>query len=201
LLEKGVKITNDGISIAREVQLEDEIQDLALRKAREASVRANEQAGDGSTTTILLTHKVLEAVSQETGTGIIQKRPTADVIRQISQEKNEVIERLKESATPITSKEELIRSAVVSLEDEELGELIGSAQWDLGPEGVLIADKSNDTKVSIERVSGIRIGTEGAGNSIGKCLHASPDALSCFFAVPDNFIEVHLRLLLRVGSL
>ena len=47
LIEKGLRITNDGANIAKEIQLDDEIEDLALRKAREASIKANEKAGDG----------------------------------------------------------------------------------------------------------------------------------------------------------
>lgn len=157
LMEKGLRITNDGISIAKEIQLEDEIEDLALRKAREASVKANEKGGDGSTTTILLTHKILESVSEATGTGAIKKRPTVDVLSQINREKETVEAALKDMATPIESVEQLIDSATVSVEDKELGTLIGQAQWELGPEGVLIAEISNNPTTTVERVPGIRI--------------------------------------------
>lgn len=158
LIEKGLRITNDGIRVAEHIQLEDEIEDLALRKAREASIRANDKAGDGSTTTILLTHKILERVVKETGMGgFTKKRPTVDVIRQINKEKDEVIAKLQEMATPIETKEQLVDSAIVSVEDQELGKLIGEAQFELGPDGFLTATETNDRETTIERVVGIRI--------------------------------------------
>lgn len=156
LLEKGLRITNDGISVGRELQLEDEIEDLALRKAREAATKANDMAGDGSTTTMLLTYKILERVMKETGEGgFTKRRPTVEVIHQIEKEKLEVLSKL--IPTPITSLQEMIDSATVSVEDRHLGSLIGEAQWELGPQGFLLAEESNNPVTTIERVKGIRI--------------------------------------------
>ncbi len=156
--EKGLRITNDGIKVAQEMQREDEIEDMALRKVREASTRANDKAGDGSTTTILLAHKILERVIREVGMGgFAKKRPTVDVIRQINKEKDEVIAKLHEMATPITTKEQLVQSATVSVEDPELGKMLGEAQFELGPDGFLTAEEVNEPTVRIERVRGIRI--------------------------------------------
>lgn len=158
LLEKGLRVTNDGVTIAGQLQLEDEIEDLALRKAREASVRANDKAGDGSTTTILLTWKILERIMKEAGSGgFTKKRPTVEVLRQIDREKDEVIAKLKEVATPIETKEQLIHSATVSVEDPELGKIIGEAQFDVGPDGFLMAEEVNERDTRVERVIGIRI--------------------------------------------
>lgn len=158
LLEKGLRVTNDGVTIASQLQLEDEIQDLALRKAREAGVRANDKAGDGSTTTILLTHKIFKRVLKESGTGgFAKKRPTVEVLRQVEREKDEVIAKLKDMATPVETVEQLVHSATVSVEDPALGKLIGTAQFDLGPDGFLTAEEVNDRETSVERVIGIRI--------------------------------------------
>lgn len=158
LVEKGLRITNDGVSVAKEMQLEDELEDLSLRKTREAAQRANDKAGDGSTTTILLTYKILERVIKEAGMGgFAKKRPTVDVLRQIAKEKDEVVAKLQAMATPITTKEALVDSATVSVEDRDLGRIIGEAQFELGPDGFLVAEDTNEPETRIERVVGIRI--------------------------------------------
>ena len=158
LIEKGLRITNDGISIASEVQSSDEIEDLALRKVREAASKANDQSGDGSTTTIHLTNEILKESSKKLGQGtIVGSTTTAGLIRQIQAEKEEVIEKLQKLATPIESKEELVRSAIVSVEDEELGQLIGETQWELGPDGVILAEQTAENRTYIERIPGIKI--------------------------------------------
>lgn len=158
LIEKGLRITNDGISIASEVQSNNEIEDLALRKVREAASKANDQSGDGSTTTIHLTNEILKESSKKLGQGtIVGSTTTAGLIRQIQAEKEEVIEKLQKLATPIESKEELVRSAIVSVEDEELGKLIGETQWELGPDGVILAEQTAENRTYIERIPGIKI--------------------------------------------
>lgn len=158
ILEKGLRITNDGITIAREVQLENEHQDMGLRKARDAAAKANDQAGDASTTTITLVHEIASELDQKLGDGrTVGAKTTGELMRQLSREKDEVIEKLMGMATPITTEEELIRSAVVSTEDEELGRLIGAAQWALGPNGQILAEETNQTETTIEPINGIRI--------------------------------------------
>lgn len=158
LLENGLRITNDGVSIASQIQLDDEIQDLGIRKVREAATKANDQGGDGSTTTVLLTVAIAEEAASRLGTGTtVGNITTASLIKKIDDEKSEVVEKLRATVKMIESEEELIRSAVVSVEDEELGQMIGKAQWELGPEGVILAEQTAETQTYIEKVPGIRI--------------------------------------------
>lgn len=158
LLEKGFRITNDGVSIANEVELADEIENLGAQKLKESARKTNDQAGDGTTTNITLSYAILEALDEQIGSGTtVSTKQTASLIKQLKEEKDEIIKKLKASATPITTKEELIRSAVVSVEDEELGKLIGEAQWDLGPDGVILAEQTAETTTYIEPIKGIRI--------------------------------------------
>jgi chaperonin GroEL len=158
ILEKGLRITNDGVSIAKEITLDNEVQDLGLRKTRQAAERANDQVGDGSTTCITLAVDIATEVGSKLGDGkVVGSKSTAQLLKQLHQEKDEVIQKLQDAATPITTEEELVRSAVVSVEDEELGELIGKTQFALGPEGYIIPEETIDTKTTVERVLGIRV--------------------------------------------
>lgn len=166
LLQKGVKITNDGISIAKEIQLKDEIEDLALRIAREAAVKTNDEAGDGTTTALTLTQAVLEeAFRLLPGKKLVGKKSVIQVRKQIAEECKEVVAKLTASAKKVESREELIQIATVALQDKALAELIGGVQWDLGPEGTIIPEESNDTEDSVERIHGIRI-DNGFGTSL-----------------------------------
>lgn len=191
LIEKGVKITNDGVSIAKEIQLEDEAQDLALRKIREACTRTNDKAGDGTTTAMTLSYEILDAASRAIGTGgFVNKKSTAEVIRQIEREKTEVIEKLTESATPITSEEQLVKSAIVSVEDDFIGEIIGKAQWELGADGILLAEESNDLTTSVERVYGVKIDNGlGATQVINNQEKQSLDVSDCPVVLTSHTVE------------
>jgi chaperonin GroEL len=161
LLEKGRKITNDGYSISAEMcnTLEDEYERLGALVAHEASAKTNDMVGDATSTAWALT----EAITKEavrylpTEKTIKAKKNVAEVTKMIQESKEYVISELEKSKKPIESKEELIKSALVSVEDEKLADLIGSMQWELGPEGIIIAEEVNEKESSIEKVTGIRI--------------------------------------------
>lgn len=157
LLEKGNKITNDGDTVARELELKDEIEQRGLAHLRSATIEANQQLGDGSTTTTIFAQAILKEAVKLLGSSrtVMGKKKPAEVLAQIEKERKEVTDKLMAMAKPITTEQELIESARVSVGDEELAKLIGSAQFKLGPEGVLISEESNDLVSSVEFVSGL----------------------------------------------
>lgn len=158
-IEKGNRITNDGVTIAREITLKDEIENRGVTILREAAIKTNDQAGDGTTTAITLAQAILKEASKYLGSSktIAGKKTAAEVIRIIDKECKEVIVKLDEMATPIKTRQDLINSAKVSVEDEELGELIGGAQWEVGKTGRLVAEETVELKSSVEKIKGMRI--------------------------------------------
>lgn len=163
-LEKNERPTNDGISIAREFQLQDEVQNKGVKAMREAAEKVVMEVGDGTSSVIVFGEAIYEKMSKSLGKeGVMGKKP-AELKVQLMKEKDEVIEKLKLMATPITTVEELIDSARVSVEDDEMGKLIGEAQWQLGPNGYLLAEETAERTSSIEITKGIRI-DNGFGTS------------------------------------
>lgn len=164
-LEKRRVPTNDGKKIAQEFQLNDEIQNLGVIAIREAALKTDEEVGDGTTTATTLAWAIFDSASQFLGKiGVIGQKTPYEIVKQIEQERKEVTEKLIALATPIETKEQLIASARVAVGDEELGNLIGSAQWDLGKDGILLAEETAERVSSVERVHGIRI-DNGFGTS------------------------------------
>lgn len=161
------RITNDGVTIAREIQCEDEIEDLGRATMLEICSQTNELAGDGTTTAITLGEAFLLAFSKLFGSGNVvgNKISISELRAKVQKELNFVLEKLVEMAKPVSSKEELIQVAKIAVEDDALADLIGSAQWDLGKEGTILPEISNDREDSIERVNGIRI-DNGYGSSL-----------------------------------
>ena len=105
LLEKGLKITNDGISIAKEIQMKDEIEDLALRIVREVAVKTNEEAGDGTTTALTLAQAILkEALRLLPGKKLKGQKSATQIRKQLQEECEQVVKRLNEISTPIKTK-------------------------------------------------------------------------------------------------
>jgi chaperonin GroEL len=161
LLEKGNKITNDGYTIASELAptIKDEFERRGALVAQDACSKTNDQVGDFSSTAWALTEAIVkEAIRYLPNEKSIKAKKTySEVAKMIEDSKEKVIAELDLLKTPIESKESLIKSALVSVEDEELANLIGGMQWELGPEGVIIAEEVNETKSSIEKVTGIRL--------------------------------------------
>lgn len=173
VLEKGLRITNDGYTIAREVTLPDEIEDLGQRVLKEACSKVNDQAGDGTTTAIVLAQAILkECLLYLPGGKVIGGASPFQLLKKLEEEKTLVLEKLKDRATKVASKEELVAVTKVSAEDDDLSQLIGGTQWDLGPEGSILVEESNDKECSIERIKGVRIdngfGTSRVINNIEK---------------------------------
>lgn len=159
LIEKGLRITNDGMRVAQEITLEDEVEDLGARKIKEAMAKSNDVVGDGSTTIAILAGAILKESERQLGKeGTVSGRmTTASFIKKLKSERDEIVEKLRAQATPIESEEELIKSAIVSVEDETIGELIGKTQFDLGKEGYLLAEEVPEPGITVERVSGVRL--------------------------------------------
>lgn len=168
LLEKKNRVTNDGVTVARAMEHPEEIPNRGLIAAREAAVKTVDEVGDGTSTAIALTHAILKEAIRYLGDEkkqLIAKKTPIEVVRQIEEERVLVTEKLVAMAKPIKTREALIKSALVSVEDEELAELIGGAQFDLGPEGILIAEETAEKTSSVERVHGLRI-DNGFGTSV-----------------------------------
>ncbi len=161
LLEKGNKITNDGYNIASELcgTIQDEFERRGALVAHEASAKTNDMVGDATSTAWALTDAIVkEAVRFLPNEKTIKAKKTpSQIIKEINEAKTIVLTELEKMVTPITSKEELIKSALVSVEDETIAELLGSTQWDLGPEGRIIAEEVNEPECSIEHVEGLKL--------------------------------------------
>lgn len=167
ILEKsGGRITNDGISIAKEIQSKDEIEDLAIRIVRESAIKTNDDAGDGTTTATTLTQAILKEASRLVARkNVMAKESVMSIRKRIETECDQALIKLETMATPIETKEQLIEVARVSVEDEDLAKLIGDAQWELGKDGMIIVEETPDLASSMERIHGIRI-DNGLGTSM-----------------------------------
>jgi len=159
LLEKKNRVTNDGVSIATEIYLEDEVENLGAQKMKEIASKTNDVAGDGTTTAVTLGQAILRACSplmQKDGE-LKAKMVPMKLVKQIEAEKTEVIGRLNALSEKIEDEQTLIDVATVSVEDPELGKLIGHAQWELGAEGSITVEETTKVETTIEHVAGIRI--------------------------------------------
>lgn len=159
LLEKGNNNTNDGKKILAALWIEDEIKQRGLSVAREASIKTEGEVNDASTTAYILTYHIMKECARllPNRHSILGKYSTGELIKKVTAEVRHVYKFLDEMAEPIKSREQLIESALVSTENEEIAQLIGSMQWDLTKDGRIIAEETIDPECSIERVSGIRI--------------------------------------------
>lgn len=161
LLEKGNKVTNDGAKIGAELcgTIKNEYERRGALVAHEASSKTNEMVGDATSSAWALTDAIVkEAVRFLPNEKSIKAKHTpSEIIQMIKKSKDAVLSEMEKVVTPITTKEELILSALVSVEDKDIAEILGSMQWELGPEGVIVAEEVNEVETTIEKVTGIRL--------------------------------------------
>lgn len=160
-LEHNQKVTNDGYSISSELAgtLKDEFERQGALALHNVASKTNDTVGDATTSSVALAQAIMkESVKLlPSDKSLTAKKKPSEILKMIEDSKNNVIEQLKAVKTPITTEEELIAAAKVSVEDEQLANLIGKTQWQIGKDGFITTEEVNDPVSSVQIVKGIRI--------------------------------------------
>lgn len=145
-------ITNDGVTIAREVDLEDPIQNMGAQIVKEVATKANDIAGDGTTTATVLAGSIINQ-----GLDLVEQGKNPILIRKgIEKTGQEVVKRLKELARPVINDNEIKNVASISANNEYIGELILSAIEKVGKDGVLTVEESRSLDTNLEIATGMQ---------------------------------------------
>ena len=155
LLERqfgGPLITNDGVTIAKDIELEDPFENMGAQLVKEVSTKTNDAAGDGTTTATLLAQIIVKEGLRNVAAGA-----NPMVLRRGMQGAVDVaVEELKKISKKIDSKEEIAQVASVSAGDTETGDMIAEAMEKVGKEGVITIEESKSMDTALEIVEGMQ---------------------------------------------
>lgn len=155
VLDKGYgapTITNDGVSIAKEIELSDKVENLGAEIIKEVASKTNDNAGDGTTTAVVLTQALAEEGFRRTSFGV----NAMGVRLGIEKATEAVVGVLKEMAKPLKGKEEIRQVATISAESEEFGKIIADAIDKVGKDGVVTVEESQSFVVESEVMEGMQ---------------------------------------------
>lgn len=144
-------ITNDGVSIAKEIELEDKFENIGAELIKEVANKTNDVAGDGTTTSTVITQAIVGEGLKYVATGI---NPIV-IRRGMEKAREEVVKELKKNSKATSSKEEIAQVATISAENKEMGELIASVIDEVGKDGVITVEESQTFGFSKEIVEGM----------------------------------------------
>ena len=145
-------ITNDGVTIAKEIELEDAFENMGAQLVKEVSVKTNDVAGDGTTTAALLAQTIIREGMKNIAAGanpMVLKKGIAKATEY-------TVEELKKISKPIESKTAIAQVASVSAGDEEIGALLSDAFEKVGKDGVITIDESKTMKTELSGVEGMQ---------------------------------------------
>ena len=144
-------ITNDGVTIAREIELEDEFENMGAQLVKEVATKTNDVAGDGTTTATLLTQAIvtegLKNVTAGANPMILKKG--------IEKAVDEAVKGLKDASKEVEGKTAIAQVAAISSGDENVGELISEAMEKVGNDGVITIEEGQSMKVELEFTDGM----------------------------------------------
>ncbi len=145
-------ITNDGVTIAKEIELEDPFENMGAQLVKEVATKTNDVAGDGTTTATLLAqamvHEGLRNVAAGANPMVLRRGIEAAV--------NEAVEGLKELSVPVGSKHAIEQVAAISASDETVGKMIADAMEKVGKDGVITIEESKTMKTELNIVEGMQ---------------------------------------------
>lgn len=155
VLDKGFgspTITNDGVSIAKEIELEDKAENLGAEIIKEIAEKTNDIAGDGTTTAVIIAQAIMNEGLKNVAAGA---NPLA-LKRGIEKGVDKITDVLKEMSKPITTKEEMAQVATISAESKEIGDMIAEVMEEVGKDGVITVEESKGLKMGKEIVKGLQ---------------------------------------------
>ena len=145
-------ITNDGVTIAREIELEDVFENQGAQLVREVATKTNDIAGDGTTTATLLAQAIVREGLKNVAAGA---NPMA-IKRGIERAVDAAVEEIKSLSQEISGKEDIARVATISADDREIGDVIADAIEKVGKDGVVNVEESNTFGMDLEFTEGMQ---------------------------------------------
>ena len=145
-------ITNDGVTIAKEIELEDHFENMGAKLVSEVASKTNDIAGDGTTTATVLT----QAIVREGIKNVTAGANPIGIRRGIEAAVSAAVEALKNNAIPVANKEAIAQVAAVSSRSEKVGEYISEAMEKVGKDGVITIEESRGMETELEVVEGMQ---------------------------------------------
>ncbi len=145
-------ITNDGVTIAKEIELEDAFENIGAGIVKEVSTKTNDIAGDGTTTAVILAQAMINEGLKNVAAGanpVLLKKGIAGAVEV-------AVKRLKEISKPVENKNDITQVASISAGDESVGALISEAMEKVGKDGVITIEESKTTKTELTTVEGMQ---------------------------------------------
>ena len=148
----GPTVTHDGVTVAKDIDLEDPFEDMGAQLIKEAASKTNDVAGDGTTTATVLAQSIIKEGMKNIAAGA---NPMI-IKRGLQKGSDAVVEQLKKQAKQIRGREDIAQIAAISANDEQIGELIGEVMDRVGKDGAITVEESKGLEFEIEYVEGMK---------------------------------------------
>jgi chaperonin GroEL len=145
-------IIDDGVTIAKDIELPDPFENMGVQLVKEASSKTNDAAGDGTTTSTVLAWAIISEGFKNIAAGA----EPLSLKRGIEKATNAIVEELKKASTPVNGKEQIVQVATITAKDPEIGDLIAEVMEKVGKDGVITIEESKGTKFETELVEGMQ---------------------------------------------
>lgn len=173
-------ITNDGVTIAKDIELEDPFENMGAALVREVATKTNDIAGDGTTTATLLAQSIVH----EGMKNVVAGANPMVLKRGIKKATDCLVKKLQENAKTVSTKEEKAQVASISAGDTEIGGLIADAMEKVGNDGVITVEESKTMETSLETVEGMQFDR----GYISPYMVTDPDKMEAVLSNPYVFI-------------
>jgi chaperonin GroEL len=146
-------ITNDGVTIARDIELEEPYENMGAQLLEEVATKTNDIAGDGTTTSIVLAQAIVTEGLKNVTAGANPMGLKRGIERGVSA----VVDEIKRLSKPIDSKDDIAHIAAISARDSDIGDLIAEVMEKVGKDGVVTVEESQGLKLDVEYVEGMQL--------------------------------------------
>ncbi len=174
-------ITHDGVTVAKEIELEDPFENMGAQLLKEAATKTNDIAGDGTTTATLLAHTIISEGMKNVAAGANSML----LKRGILAGAEAIVDAIADQAIELSTKDEIANVAAISAQDREIGELIAEVMEKVGKDGVITVEESKGLEFEIEYVEGMQFDR----GYISPYFITNPDAMEA--VIEEPYILIH----------